>query len=68
MLKIGQKTQYPEQNNDSNVVYIKKYYGNTLWSDLSTGTNGKAVKSQKITNTKTMSNKCGEYKSNIKVK
>ena len=62
MLRIGQATQYPEQNNDSNVVYVKKYYS-TLWDDkLSTGTGG-----QKITATSKLSSNCGTYKSNITV-
>lgn len=64
MLKIGQETQYPEQNNDNNVIYTKKYYS-TLWDDLSTGIE---KTSQTVVNTKILSNSCGTYKSNIDVK
>jgi len=59
MLKIGQKTQYPEQTNDSNVVYTKKYYSNSIWESSSTG----EISNSKIVNTTKLSSNCGKYES-----
>lgn len=68
MLKIGMETEYPEQTNDSEVIYTKKYYGTSVWDKMSIGTNGTDASKMKITNTKKMSNNCGTYKSSINVK
>lgn len=57
LLKIGQETQYPEQNNDTEVTYITKYYSNLLADNNSVYNN-----TEKVTNTFKISNKCGEYK------